>query len=365
MSARTNTDHNLALIVGASNYIAGGVLRLSTIDYPGTPAAVIYCKGCNLHCPYCHNKSLVEGDVVGLQMLQAAKLCFRSGIEGVVITGGEPMLDGRLGAVVELIHHHDKKVKIDTNGLFRSLNELHRINRSVYPANTLFDGMPDYIAIDVKMPRADYGMLWEPEKWRNRATVGTPELDMLEDNIKHLDEWLVDGEFRTTVHRRLLPPEKLLKLRDDWLSEHVKPWYLQQFRKADCFDPSLNDEPTYTDEELAVLALGLGAYVRGVGMDLEETVKKAVDNKDDSFVTARRVSDDETVMEVHVGDKVVKEIHIHGKDKIAMQITNVRDVSRLTLNGPLVNLEEKHESGAEGAEGAEPAVAEAGAKGSD
>ena len=75
--------------------------------------------------------------------------------------------------------------------------------------------------------------------------------------------------------------DTLRQLKEDWLKDCAKPWYLQQFRKSDCFDPSLNDEPTYTDEELADLAIELGAYVRGMDLSLCTRVEQAVNARQD------------------------------------------------------------------------------------
>ena len=257
-------------------YMAGGVLRLSTIDYPGRLAAVIYCSCCPLRCPYCHNKGLVLRQTVELPMLQAAKACLRRGIEGVVVTGGEPMMDARLGALIDLLKQCAGYVKLDTNGLLMPLSMLD--NRGTEENSKLqYNGRPSYVALDVKLPYDDYptlnpdvdGATWD--RWRAN----------LRDNILAVDGPLYDGEFRTTVHRKLLPPEKLRRLKEDWLKDHAKPWYLQQYRKSDCFDPSLNDEPTYTDEELADLAIELGAHVRGVGIEQGARVDLALEARTD------------------------------------------------------------------------------------
>lgn len=269
------TELNLqAIIASDPPYMAGGVLRLSTIDYPGRLASVIYCSGCPLRCPYCHNKGLVLGQTVELPMMQAAKTCLRRGIEGVVITGGEPMMDDRLGALIDLLKQRAGYVKLDTNGLLMPLSLLD--NTLIEEDTTKrFNGKPSYVALDVKLPRIDYPTLnLELYCWDKL-------LANLRENIRLVDGPLYDGEFRTTVHRRLLPPEKLRQLKEDWLKDCVKPWYLQQFRKSDCFDPSLNDEPTYTDEELADLAIELGAYVRGMDLSLCARVEQAVNARQD------------------------------------------------------------------------------------
>lgn len=264
------TELNLqAIIASDPPYMAGGVLRLSTIDYPGRLASVIYCSGCPLRCPYCHNKGLVLGQTVALPMMQAAKTCLRRGIEGVVITGGEPMMDARLGALIDLLKQRAGYVKLDTNGLLMPLSAL---DNTLIEEDTAkrFNGKPSYVALDVKMPRIDYPTLnLELDCWDRM-------LGNLQVNIALVDGPMYDGEFRTTVHKKLLPPDKLRQLKEDWLKDCAKPWYLQQFRKSDCFDPSLNDEPTYTDEELADLAIELGAYVRGMDLSLCARVEQAV-----------------------------------------------------------------------------------------
>jgi pyruvate formate lyase activating enzyme len=271
------TELNLqAIIASDPPYMAGGVLRLSTIDYPGRLASVIYCSGCPLRCPYCHNKGLVLGQTVELPMMQAAKTCLRRGIEGVVITGGEPMMDDRLGALIDLLKQRAGYVKLDTNGLLMPLSALDN-TLTEEDTTKRFSGKPSYVALDVKLPYADYpalnqgvdGQTWD--RWRANLRL----------NITLVDGPLYDGEFRTTVHKRLLPPDKLRQLKEDWLKDCAKPWYLQQFRKSDCFDPSLNDEPTYTDEELADLAIELGAYVRGMDLSLCARVEQAVNARQD------------------------------------------------------------------------------------
>jgi len=39
--------------------VIGGFQKFSLIDYPGKMCAIIYARGCNFRCPYCHNPELV------------------------------------------------------------------------------------------------------------------------------------------------------------------------------------------------------------------------------------------------------------------------------------------------------------------
>ena len=40
--------------------VIGGLQKLSLSDFPGRVAAIVFTRGCNLRCPYCHNPELVD-----------------------------------------------------------------------------------------------------------------------------------------------------------------------------------------------------------------------------------------------------------------------------------------------------------------
>lgn len=40
----------------------GGIIPLSTVDWPGRAAMVVFLRGCPLHCPHCHNSLLQTGE---------------------------------------------------------------------------------------------------------------------------------------------------------------------------------------------------------------------------------------------------------------------------------------------------------------
>ena len=75
-----------------------GMQGISLIDFPGRIASILFVGGCNFRCPYCQNGSLVEG-YERLPSIDAdsvlAFLKRREGfIDGLVITCGEPLLNG-------------------------------------------------------------------------------------------------------------------------------------------------------------------------------------------------------------------------------------------------------------------------------
>ena len=40
--------------------LIGGVQELTTLDFPGRLAAVVFTVGCNFRCGYCHNPQFIQ-----------------------------------------------------------------------------------------------------------------------------------------------------------------------------------------------------------------------------------------------------------------------------------------------------------------
>ena len=96
-----------------------GFQKLTLIDYPGKVACTVFTGGCNLRCPFCHNAGLVntpdaypnaESDV--LEYLSRRKGL----LDGVCITGGEPLLQNGLADFAGKIKEMGYLLKLDTNG---------------------------------------------------------------------------------------------------------------------------------------------------------------------------------------------------------------------------------------------------------
>ena len=126
-----------------------GIQKLSMVDYPGKMACTIFFTGCNFHCPYCHNSSLVlpEPDMTYMSEEEVLKfLKKRQGLlDGVCITGGEPLLQGQnLISFMSQIKEMGYCVKLDTNGTFPEL--LKDICQS---------GLVDYVAMDIKHTKSN------------------------------------------------------------------------------------------------------------------------------------------------------------------------------------------------------------------
>lgn len=220
----------------------------SLIEYPGRVASVIFLGGCNLHCPYCHNPELVRPDLLAEQyslppdhVLESLRK--REGfVDGVTITGGEPLLHPEVVDLIERISRTTSlSIKVDTNGTYpERLEEL--------------SGMVDYVALDVKSSRPRY----EP------ATGGMPVYDSVLESIRILTRSFPDYELRTTMVPGIVGSDDLLEIAED-LPGTVRRYALQQFRA----------QKTLSPEFLSVVPYAL-SYMRDAADSIRQYAEEVV-----------------------------------------------------------------------------------------
>ena len=96
-----------------------GLQKMTLLDYPGKVACTVFLGGCDMRCPFCHNAELIDGTAPSV-MEEEELLAFlkkRTGLlEGVAITGGEPLLRDDTITLMERIRELGYPVKLDTNG---------------------------------------------------------------------------------------------------------------------------------------------------------------------------------------------------------------------------------------------------------
>lgn len=225
--------------------LISGLQKLTLLDYPGHVACTVFTGGCNFRCPFCHNAPLVLPEQLAQDTDEEQVLNFlkkRVGIlDGVAVTGGEPLLHKDIGGFLEKVRELGYKIKLDTNGSFPELlREL------------VAGGLVDRVAMDIKNA---------PELYAR--TVGLSGLDMaaIERSKDFLLSGPVDYEFRTTVVKGLHTPESLTGAAK-WISG-AKEYYLQQFKDSgNVLD--INGLGAFDEKEMHALADGVRAYVPSV-----------------------------------------------------------------------------------------------------
>lgn len=184
-----------------------GYLKLSLLDFPQKTACTIFAGGCNLRCPFCHNASLVKKPMESgnktCEVLDYLKK--RTGIlDGVCITGGEPLLQPDLKDFIKEIKDLGFLVKLDTNGtLPKRLKEVI--------------DLIDYVAMDIKASFDNY----------KNATGSEIDKSVYEESIYIIRNSGVDHEFRTTCVKGIHTLEDFTAIGK--LLEGEKKYFIQGF----------------------------------------------------------------------------------------------------------------------------------------
>lgn len=191
-----------------------GIQKMTLLDFPGVVSCTIFLGGCDFRCPFCHNFELIDGtaqpvmdDGELIEFLRSRKAL----LDGVAITGGEPLLHKDLPELIRKIRAEGYKVKLDTNGYHPDL--LREI---------LEEGIVDYVAMDIKNCEEKYAL-----------TCGLDEIDMgkIKESISLLMNGSTDYEFRTTVVDELHEEADFEKIGE--MIKGAKHYFLQRFTDRD------------------------------------------------------------------------------------------------------------------------------------
>jgi pyruvate formate lyase activating enzyme len=208
----------------------GGFQKTSLLDYPDEISAIIWTVGCNFNCPFCYNVDLIKGNAA--QFSEEELLDFlkkRKGLlDGLVITGGEPLMQKDITDFCEKVKKLGYVVKIDTNGTYpEKLQEL--IDKKLV----------DYIAMDIKAPKKKY----------NELSGVKVDIKKIQESIDVVRKSGVDYEFRTTFIPEFLTQKDIVEI-GKWL-KGSKRFYIQQFKNdVPMLSSKMNSIKPYSREEI-------------------------------------------------------------------------------------------------------------------
>lgn len=188
-----------------------GLQKLTLLDFPEHTACTVFTAGCNFRCPFCHNASLVVDIPKEAEISEEEFFTFlkkRTGIlDGVCISGGEPLLQPDIEMFLRKIKDMGFVVKLDTNGSFP--DKLIGLVES---------GLVDYVAMDIKN---------SPETYAFTAGVDRLDMEAIKRSVAFLKEGRIPYEFRTTVVKNYHSKESFEEI-GKWLSGTEK-YFLQNF----------------------------------------------------------------------------------------------------------------------------------------
>lgn len=193
----------------------GGMTPMTTIDFPGRLAAVLFLQGCPWQCDYCHNPHLIppRADAsVQSEVDWPAALAFlqrrRGLLDGVVFSGGEPTMQAGLADAVAAVNTLGYHAALHTGGMYpqRLASLLPRL---------------DWVGLDIKAPWDLYDTV------TRRRGSGT----RIANSLQALAASGIRYECRTTWHPGLFPEADLQRLAEQLRAAGVRHWALQQCRQ--------------------------------------------------------------------------------------------------------------------------------------
>lgn len=186
-----------------------GFQKLTLLDYPEKVACTVFTGGCNLLCPFCHNAGLVRTPNAGESFENEvfAYLTRRQGLlDGVCVTGGEPLLQPDLQEFLARVKQMGFLVKLDTNG---SMPE--RLG------SLLSTGLVDRVAMDIKSSPEGYA----------KAVGCNVDMARFCESIEVIRSAGIDYEFRTTAVKGIHTVEDFESI-GKWLAGD-SPYFIQRF----------------------------------------------------------------------------------------------------------------------------------------
>jgi len=223
-----------------------GFIKTTLLDWDGMVACTIYLAGCDFRCPYCHNGSIVvNADAVeGIE--ENTVLDYISEnldfIDGVVVSGGEPLRNPDIRIFLKKLKALGVKVKIDTNGSHPDVLD-----------DLIGAGLVDMVAMDVKSSL---------NKRYGAAAGADVNIPNIKKSIRAILDSGVDHEFRTTAVPIFVKDDDIRNICEN--IKGAKRYRIHQFRNKRTLDDSLSVLDPYPESKLTEMAEIAKEYVKDV-----------------------------------------------------------------------------------------------------
>ena len=201
-----------------------GLVPLTTLDYPGLLACVLFCQGCAWRCRYCHNPELIRcGGPTEWSWNQVLDfLRQRQGLlQAVVFSGGEATLQKALPGAMRAVRELGFKVGLHSAGIKPA-----SFGRALAQC--------DWVGFDVKALEEEVALITGVSA-SGQANWRSLEL-LLESGV--------DYECRTTVHWNLSDCRRLQRLGERLAGLGVRRFAVQLARPQQMLDSDLGSAAT-------------------------------------------------------------------------------------------------------------------------
>lgn len=214
----------------------GGFQKLTLIDFPAHLAAIVFVKGCNFSCPFCFNRDLVLGERPTISQRSILAFLRKRGkiLDGIVLTGGEPLLQEDLEEFIKKVRRLGYKIKLDTNG-----------SRPQFLKKLLAKKQLDYVALDIKAPF--------DERYGKAVRMDHFDFGPIVQSIRLFLRSKVPFELRTTVVPGIHDKKTLIEMARQikkLVGKKKVKWYWQNFQPQNCLDKKFEKIKPYSQAQL-------------------------------------------------------------------------------------------------------------------
>ncbi len=223
--------------------LISGIRKSSLIDWPGRVVTSLFSGGCSFRCPWCHNPELIKpdkGQFVKKPELDHILNCHKKWIDGICLSGGEPLFQEGVLDFLKEINKRKLSVKLDTNGY-------HPLRLK----GVLDKGLADFISMDIKAPLK--------EKLYSEACGIQVDLSRIKDSIELLIKGDIDYEFRTTAVPGIIGGNEIKMIAG--FIKGARKYVLQSFRPEVTLDKSFSVIKPYSEQKMKNLIEEVSPFV--------------------------------------------------------------------------------------------------------
>lgn len=226
------------------NANVGGVVPLSTVDWHGKSAVVVFLNGCPFRCGYCHNYDLLaKSNPTDVELVKKRIRESKPFVSAVVFLGGEPLMQGdAVEEIAAFAKENGLKVGIHTNGYYpEAVSSLIEKN------------LADKIFIDIKAP-------FEKEIYNKTAGIQAENtIERIQETIRIVDESPTELEIKTTVFPESVGTREQIAEISKWMNDNIRQktkltYVLQQGKGGNSNDPVFQKMTFLPPEEMDDLA---------------------------------------------------------------------------------------------------------------
>ena len=213
--------------------LVGGIVSLTTVDYPDHLACVVFLQGCPWRCVYCHNshlQAILPEEALPWEDVLALLKSRQGFVEAVVFSGGEPLLQKSLLPAIKDVRELGFKVGLHTTGAFPD-----RLAQVV--------SFLDWVGFDVKHAFDDYHLITGIQG-SGKAALESLEL-LIASNV--------DFEVRMTLHKDI-PTDSVVDALKEVSQLGVRKVVLQKCRDK---NENIVEHPLFSDK---ILLENLSSY---------------------------------------------------------------------------------------------------------